>query len=159
MVAEYRGSASGSVERTVSHLSQIGATSDCSAPHHSSQDINPKGFVPAIGYRKGCALYESLIICEFLEDAYPSHTPHLFPMQPFERAHARLWFNNVSKTVVPAFHRDCLLQGQTPEAQAAAPQFELKNWHAVLGSNVCIVRGLGALCLLSFDLSLWVLTR
>ena len=80
-------------------------------------DINPKGLVPAIEY-KGRALYESLIICEFLEDAYPSYTPHLFPTDPFDRAYVRLWVDHVSKNVVPAFHR--LLQGQTPEAQAAA---------------------------------------
>ncbi|KAH9919391.1 glutathione-S-transferase [Fomitopsis serialis] len=80
-------------------------------------DINPKGLVPAVEY-KGRALYESLIICEFLEDAYPSHTPHLFPTDPFERAYVRLWVDHVAKNVVPAFHR--LLQGQTPEAQAAA---------------------------------------
>ena len=84
---------------------------------HASTDINPKGLVPAIQY-KGRALYESLIICEFLEDAYPSHTPHLFPTDPFDRAYVRLWVDHVAKSVVPAFHR--LLQGQTPEAQAAA---------------------------------------
>ncbi|KAI0724682.1 glutathione-S-transferase [Fomitopsis betulina] len=80
-------------------------------------DINPKGLVPAIEY-KGRALYESLIICEFLEDAYPSREPHLFPTDPFDRAYVRLWVDHVAKTVVPAFHR--LLQGQTPEAQDAA---------------------------------------
>ncbi|TFY61711.1 hypothetical protein EVJ58_g4340 [Rhodofomes roseus] len=79
-------------------------------------DINPKGLVPAIEY-KGRALYESLIICEFLEDAYPSHTPHLFPTDPFDRAYVRLWVDHVAKNIVPAFHR--FLQGQTPEAQAA----------------------------------------
>lgn len=85
--------------------------------HASLLDINPKGLVPAIEY-KGRALYESLIICEFLEDAYPSREPHLFPTDPFDRAYVRLWVDHVAKTVVPAFHR--LLQGQTPEAQDAA---------------------------------------
>lgn len=64
-------------------------------------DINPKGLVPALEY-KNRALYESLIICEFIEDAYPDHTPHLLRKDPFERAQARLWIDHISKSVVPA---------------------------------------------------------
>ncbi|EAU91255.1 hypothetical protein CC1G_06890 [Coprinopsis cinerea okayama7 len=73
--------------------------------------INPKGLVPALAY-KGRALYESLILCEFLEDAFPNHTK-LLPDDPVEKAHARIWIDHLSKTYVPASHR--LLQAQTPE--------------------------------------------
>lgn len=69
-------------------------------------DINPKGLVPALEY-KNRALYESLIICEFIEDAYPDHTPHLLPKDPFDRAHARLWVDHVSKAIVPAVCLSC----------------------------------------------------
>ncbi|KAI0261260.1 glutathione-S-transferase [Gloeopeniophorella convolvens] len=79
-------------------------------------DINPKGLVPAIEY-KSKALYESLIICEFLEDAYPD-TPRLFPTDPFERAYTRLWIDHISKNVIPCFFR--LLQAQEPEKRATA---------------------------------------
>ncbi|OAX31942.1 glutathione S-transferase [Rhizopogon vinicolor AM-OR11-026] len=82
-------------------------------------DINPKGLVPAIEYQ-GKALYESLILCEFLEDAYPDYKPHLLPTDPFERAHARLWIDHTTKAIIPAWHR--LLQGQTKEQQDAARQ-------------------------------------
>ncbi|KAG1824434.1 glutathione S-transferase [Suillus subaureus] len=51
-------------------------------------DINPKGLVPAIEYQ-GRALYESLVLCEYLEEAYPNHEPRLLPVDPFERAHAQ----------------------------------------------------------------------
>lgn len=64
-------------------------------------DINPKGLVPALEY-KNQALYESLIICEFIEDAYPDHSPQILPKEPFERARARLWVDHVSKAIIPA---------------------------------------------------------
>ncbi|PCH35583.1 glutathione-S-transferase [Wolfiporia cocos MD-104 SS10] len=82
-------------------------------------DINPKGLVPAIEY-KGRALYESLILCEFLEDAYPDHTPHLLPKDPFERAYVRLWIDHVSKAIIPAFYRT--VQAQEPEKQQTGLQ-------------------------------------
>ncbi|OCH88050.1 glutathione-S-transferase [Obba rivulosa] len=85
-------------------------------PFHKDKEflkINPKGLVPAIVY-KGRALYESLVICEFLEDAFPS-TPPLLPKDPFERAHARLWIDYVCKSVIPPFQR--LVQMQEPDKQ------------------------------------------
>ncbi|KAH7883284.1 glutathione S-transferase [Phlebopus sp. FC_14] len=80
-------------------------------------DINPKGLVPAVEY-KGKALYESIILCEFLEDAYPSYTPSLLPSDPFDRARARIWIDHTTKFIVPAWQR--LLMAQTPETQDAA---------------------------------------
>ncbi|OBZ69733.1 Glutathione S-transferase omega-1, partial [Grifola frondosa] len=72
-------------------------------------DINPKGLVPAIEY-KGKALYESLVICEFLEDAYPEHTPALLPADPYERAVVRLWADFANKSIVPAVFRTIIAQ-------------------------------------------------
>ncbi|KAF7968621.1 hypothetical protein HWV62_11740 [Athelia sp. TMB] len=63
--------------------------------------INPKGLVPAIEY-KGRALYESLVLCEFIQDAYPEHGLNILPTDPFERARVRLWVDHVSKAVIPA---------------------------------------------------------
>nr|ACF15452.1 glutathione-S-transferase [Phanerodontia chrysosporium] len=80
-------------------------------------DINPKGLVPAIEY-KGKALYESIILCEFLEDAYPNYKPKLLPEDPFERAYARIWLDYISKSIIPANFR--LIQAQTPEKQQEA---------------------------------------
>ncbi|KAI0753111.1 glutathione-S-transferase [Daedaleopsis nitida] len=72
-------------------------------------DINPKGLVPAIEY-KGKAMYESLILCEFFEDAFPNHEPHILPSDAFDRAYVRLWTDHVAKQIVPGFMR--LLQEQ-----------------------------------------------
>ncbi|KAI0653510.1 glutathione S-transferase C-terminal-like protein [Cubamyces menziesii] len=77
-------------------------------------DINPKGLVPAIEY-KGKALYESLILMEFFEDAFPEYKPRLLPDDPFDRAYVRLWVDHVAKQVVPAFMRTVM--AQEPEKQ------------------------------------------
>lgn len=67
---------------------------------------------------KGKALYESLVLCEFLEDAYPTYEPKLLPSDPFDRAYARLWIDFITKSVLPANMR--LTQAQEPEKQKAA---------------------------------------
>ena len=87
-------------------------------------EINPKGLVPAIEHH-GKALYESTILSEFLEDAYPSHTPHLLPTDPYGRAYARIWIDYIAKSIVPAFFR--LLTAQDAEKRAAALEDILMN--------------------------------
>ncbi|KAF8993023.1 glutathione-S-transferase [Cyathus striatus] len=79
--------------------------------------INPKGLVPAVEYG-GKAIYESLIICEFLEDAYPEYKPHLLPEQPIDKAIARIWLDFISKSFIPPNQR--LIQAQEKEKQDAA---------------------------------------
>ncbi|EJU00546.1 glutathione S-transferase C-terminal-like protein [Dacryopinax primogenitus] len=78
--------------------------------------ISPKGLVPAITYR-GKPLHESLVICDFLEEAYPD-TPSLYPKDPYDRAQVRLAIDLVGKSFLPPFFR--LLQSQEPEKQAQA---------------------------------------
>lgn len=75
--------------------------------------------MPAVEF-KGVALYESLIICEFFEDAFPDHKPNLLPSGPVQRAVARMWLDHLTKTFIPAFHR--LLQAQEAEKQHAVLQ-------------------------------------
>ncbi|KAK7691770.1 hypothetical protein QCA50_005172 [Cerrena zonata] len=80
-------------------------------------DINPKGLVPAIEYQ-GKALYESLILTEFLEDAYPSTKPNLLPADPYTRAYVRIWIDHINKQIVPNFMR--VVQAQEEDKQKAA---------------------------------------
>jgi glutathione S-transferase len=77
-------------------------------------DINPKGLVPAVEY-KGKALYESLVLLEFLEEAYPSQSASLLPSDPYDRAVARIWLDHFSKSVLPNNQR--LTQFQEKEKQ------------------------------------------
>lgn len=53
-------------------------------------DLNPRGLVPTLQYQ-GKPLYESTVLCEFLEEAYPDHTPKLLPDDPYIRARTRIW--------------------------------------------------------------------
>ncbi|KAF9012563.1 thioredoxin-like protein [Cyathus striatus] len=79
--------------------------------------INPKGLVPVIEYH-GKAIYESQILCEFLEDAYPTHTPHLLPNDPIDKANAKIWIDHITKSFLPPYFH--LLQSQEISAQDKA---------------------------------------
>ncbi|KAL4248313.1 hypothetical protein ABKN59_006672 [Abortiporus biennis] len=91
-------------------------------------EINPKGLVPAVEY-KGKALYESLIICEFLEDAYPTYGPHLLTTDPYTKAYVSIWVDYITKNVVPNFMR--LVQAQEREKQEHARQDFYKGLRGV----------------------------
>ena len=76
-------------------------------PYHKPQSLlslNPRGLVPTLQYDNK-PLYESTVICEFLEDAYPDHGNELRPRDPYLRARIRIWIDFVSTRIIPAFHR------------------------------------------------------
>lgn len=75
--------------------------------------------VPAVEYNNK-ALYESLVLCEFFEDAYPNHTPALLPADPFLRAYARIWIDHITKTFIPSLFRLIQTQPQDKEKQDSA---------------------------------------
>jgi glutathione S-transferase len=60
---------------------------DQDAPEY--RRLNPNGVVPTL-VDNGQAIIESSVICEYLEDAYPT-TPALRPNDPLECARMRLW--------------------------------------------------------------------
>ncbi|KAF2429650.1 glutathione S-transferase [Tothia fuscella] len=66
--------------------------------------LNPRGLVPTLQYDKK-PLYESNVICEFLEDAYPDHRTKLLPSDPYEKARCRIWCDFCTSRIIPAFHR------------------------------------------------------
>ncbi|TKA80359.1 hypothetical protein B0A49_01488 [Cryomyces minteri] len=50
-------------------------------PYHKPKsllDLNPRGLVPTLAYNDR-PLYESTVLCEFLEDAFPDSTPKIIP--------------------------------------------------------------------------------
>lgn len=84
-------------------------------PYHKPDSLlklNPRGLVPTLQYDNK-PLYESTVICEFLEEAYPDHGPHLMPKDPLMRARTRIWTDFCTSRIIPAFHR--LLQFQPME--------------------------------------------
>lgn len=61
---------------------------------------SPLGKVPCIEFENGDIMYESLIICEYLDEAYPENK--LFPKDPLAKAKDKLLierFNDVISTM------------------------------------------------------------
>ncbi|KAF7539599.1 hypothetical protein G7Z17_g12397 [Cylindrodendrum hubeiense] len=90
--------------------------------------MNPRGLVPTLavpvndGSKVRRPLFESNIICEYLDDAYSdeaTYGPHLLPSDPYERARCRLWIDHISTRIIPAFYK--LLQ-HTPEKKYSLDQ-------------------------------------
>lgn len=82
-------------------------TSDKVNPYHKPESLlklNPRGLVPTLQYDNK-PLYESTVICEFLEEAYPNYGPKLLPDDPYERARTRIWTDYCTSRIIPAFHR------------------------------------------------------
>ncbi|EJD51073.1 glutathione S-transferase [Auricularia subglabra TFB-10046 SS5] len=73
--------------------------------------INPKGLVPSAEVN-GKALYESLVLNEFFEDFFNTgpHVPNLLPLDPIEKARARIWIDFIAKSLVPGFMRLVMAQ-------------------------------------------------
>ncbi|KAI1078675.1 glutathione S-transferase [Whalleya microplaca] len=76
--------------------------------------LNPRGLVPTLGVpsdAKGAPqkpLYESTVICEYLNEAYADEAKHgqpLFPEDAYERARCRLWIDHIGGKIVPGFYR------------------------------------------------------
>ncbi|OIW31211.1 glutathione S-transferase [Coniochaeta ligniaria NRRL 30616] len=74
--------------------------------------LNPRGLVPTLavpvsGDKKDLRpLYESTVICEYLEEAYPDSGPRLLPQgDSYERARCRLWIDHVGSRIVPAWYK------------------------------------------------------
>ena len=89
-------------------------------PYHkpdSLLQLNPRGLVPTLSCpttkddsltdsRGAKPLYESNVVVEYLEEAYPDHLPHLLPHNdPYEKARARMWIDFVTSRIIPSFYR------------------------------------------------------
>ncbi|MGE3848263.1 MAG: glutathione S-transferase family protein [Gammaproteobacteria bacterium] len=61
--------------------------------------LNPLGVVPTL-VDDGVPIIESSIICEYLEDRFP--TPSLRPLSPRARAEMRLWMKHVDNKLHPS---------------------------------------------------------
>ncbi|MCJ1247798.1 hypothetical protein MMC30_005013 [Trapelia coarctata] len=88
-------------------------------PYHKPESLmklNPRGLVPTLQYHDK-PLYESTVLCEFLEDAFPDRGPKLLPTDPYSRAVIRIWIDFVTSRVIPSFQR--FLQHQSNQSQSS----------------------------------------
>ncbi|MCJ1295034.1 hypothetical protein MMC34_006595 [Xylographa carneopallida] len=91
-------------------------------PYHKPESLmklNPRGLVPTLQYDNK-PLYESTVVAEFLEDAYPDHGSKLLPSDPYQRAISRIWTDFVSTRVIPSFQR--FLQFQSDDQDRSIKQ-------------------------------------
>jgi glutathione S-transferase len=61
--------------------------------------LNPKAVVPVL-IHDGAVVVESTVICEYLEEVFPSRP--LYPRAPLERAQVRVWTKAVDEELHPA---------------------------------------------------------
>ncbi|KAL9054093.1 MAG: hypothetical protein Q9162_004350 [Coniocarpon cinnabarinum] len=66
--------------------------------------LNPRGLVPTLEY-EGKPLFESSVIMELLEEAYPNHGRSLLPKDLYLRARMRIWSDFFATRVLPAYMR------------------------------------------------------
>ena len=94
--------------------------------------ISPRGKVPVL-VADGVALFESAVICEFLDETHP---PRLVPAEPFERARQRGWVEVANDLLAAQFR--FLAAAETPELekQRAALDALLARFEEALGASV-----------------------
>jgi len=83
-------------------------------PYHkpaSLLSLNPRGLVPTLQYDNK-PLYESTVICQFLEEAYPEHGVSLLPKDVYDRARMRIWIDWITSRCIPSYHRFLQKQGE-----------------------------------------------
>jgi glutathione S-transferase len=88
-------------------------------PYHKPESLlklNPRGLVPTLQYDNK-PLYESVVVCEFLEEAYPDHGTKLFPSDPYDRAISRIWTDFITTRIIPSWHR--FLQHQSGQTESS----------------------------------------
>lgn len=66
------------------------------------REVSPYGKVPVLRH-DGRVVYESAIINQYLDEAFPS--PPLMPADPYGRAQARIWMDYCETRYLPAAHR------------------------------------------------------
>jgi glutathione S-transferase len=66
------------------------------------KQLSPYGKVPLLRHNGGI-VYESRIINEYLEDAFPQRP--LLPREPLARAKARIWIDYCDSYLMPALHK------------------------------------------------------
>lgn len=86
-------------------------------PYHKAPEflaLNPRGLVPTLAVpmdaqgKQQKPLYESVVLCEFLDEAYADegkYGPRLLPEDVYERARCRLWIDHISSRIVPGFYK------------------------------------------------------
>ncbi|KAM9061682.1 glutathione S-transferase omega-1-like isoform X3 [Sarcophilus harrisii] len=91
---------------------------------------NPFGLVPVLETSQGQLIYESVITCEYLDEAYPGK---LFPEDPYKKAFQKMILESFSK--VPLLSKESLVavrNGEDCSAQKAELRMVFSNLEEIL---------------------------
>ncbi|TID21762.1 SAICAR synthase-like protein [Venturia nashicola] len=79
--------------------------------------LNPRGLIPTLQHDGWCC-GESTVLMEYLEDLNMGQP--LFPSDPKQKAHCRLWTDHINRHIIPAFYH--YIQAQTADLQTEKAQ-------------------------------------
>ncbi|XP_056291311.1 glutathione S-transferase omega-1-like isoform X1 [Pseudoliparis swirei] len=85
-------------------------------------EMNPLGLVPTMETLAGELIYESPIICDYLDEFYPEKK--LLPSSPFGKAQQKMTLEHFSK-IVPLFYK--IAMGRKSNEDVSGQEAELKN--------------------------------
>jgi glutathione S-transferase len=94
--------------------------------------ISPRGKVPVL-VADGVALFESAVICEFLDETHP---PRLVPAEPFERARQRAWVEVANDLLAAQFRILAAAVPDEVDKQRAALDALLARFEEAIGAGV-----------------------
>ncbi|KAI1433903.1 putative glutathione S-transferase [Xylaria sp. CBS 124048] len=98
-------------------------------PYNKSPEflrVNPRGLMPTLEVSPGKPLYESGVVCDYLEYQYAEHKPNLLPSDAYDRARSRIWIEYVTTKIIPAYHRLLQFQPASYEGNGAARIEEMR---------------------------------
>lgn len=87
-------------------------------------------------------LYESTVICAYLDEVYndtTKHGPSLLPTDAYERARSRIWIDHIATRIIPSFYR--FIQHQ-PDKTYSIEEARAEFWsHIKTFVEACDSRG------------------
>ncbi|XP_068423889.1 glutathione S-transferase omega-1-like [Clinocottus analis] len=92
---------------------------------------NPLGLVPTMETLAGELIYESPIVCDYLDEVYPEKK--LLPSSPFGKAQQKMMLENYSK-IIPLFYKIAMMRKSG--ADVSEQEAELKNKFSKLNEDL-----------------------
>jgi len=101
--------------------------------------ISPRGKVPVL-VADGVALFESAVICEFLDETHP---PRLVPTEPFERARQRGWVEVANDLLAVQFRILAAAEPDEVDKQRVVLDALLARFEEAIGAGVIAEEAFG----------------
>lgn len=79
-------------------------------PYHKAPKflaLNPRGLVPTLEVKGKKPLYESIVVCEYIDEVSidGQSEQRLLPEDAYERARCRLWIDHIATKIIPGWYK------------------------------------------------------